>query len=100
MIGTGWTLGARLQRLLPVLYSEIWYSGSGWFWANMAMAASKAWIVLIALGDLEIRSASSLFCCTFCLILARASSRCACNEHIGGHGPGDQNHNGVLFEFL
>ncbi len=55
MISTGCTLGARFQRLLPVAYSEIWYSGSGWFWSNLAIAASKACIVLIALGDLETR---------------------------------------------
>ncbi len=55
MISIGCTLGARFQRLLPVAYSEIWYSGSGWFWSNLAIAASKAGIALIALGDLETR---------------------------------------------
>jgi hypothetical protein len=77
VISTGCTLGARFQRLLPVAYSEIWYSGSGWFWSNIAIAASSACIVLMALGYLEILFASSLFCCRFLLILARASSRCA-----------------------
>ncbi len=77
VIATGCTLGARFQRLLPVAYSDVWYSGSGWFWANVAIAASNACIVLIALGDLEILCTSSLFCCMFLLILARASSKCA-----------------------
>ncbi len=75
VIATGCTLGACFQRLLPVAYSEVWYSGSGWFWANIVIAASKACIVLMALGDLEILCSSSLFCWRFLLILARASSR-------------------------
>ena len=35
-------LGSRFQRRLPVAYSEIWYSGFGWFWSNLVIAASKA----------------------------------------------------------
>ena len=34
--------GARFQRQLPVAYSVIWYSGFGWYWSNLADAASKA----------------------------------------------------------
>ncbi len=48
-------LGARFQRRLPVAYSEIWYSGFGWYWSNLADAASKAGIALNVLGDLEAR---------------------------------------------
>ena len=55
MISIGCTLGARFQRLLPVAYSEIWYSGFGWFWSNLVIAASKACIALIVVGDLEAR---------------------------------------------
>ena len=55
MISIGCTLGARFQRLLPVAYSEIWYSDLGWFWSNLVIAASKACIALIFLGDLEAR---------------------------------------------
>jgi hypothetical protein len=55
MISTGCTLGARFQRLLPVAYSDIWYLGSGLFVWNFAKAASRTCIVLMALGDLEIR---------------------------------------------
>ena len=74
VISTGCTLGARFQRLLPVAYSEVWYSGCGWFRSNIAMAASSACIVLMALGDLEILSASSLFCWRFLLIRSKALS--------------------------
>ncbi len=74
MISTGCTLGARFQRLLPVAYSEVWYSGSGWFCSNIAMAASRACIVLVALGDLETLSASSL---RFLSIRSETSSRWA-----------------------
>ncbi len=36
-------LGFRFQRrLLPVAYSDSWYSGSGLDHSNMAMASSKA----------------------------------------------------------
>ncbi len=55
MISIGCTLGARFQRLLPVAYSEIWYSAFGWLWSNLAIAASKACIAWIVLGDLEAR---------------------------------------------
>ena len=34
--------GSRFQRRLPVAYSVIWYSGYGWYWSNLADAASKA----------------------------------------------------------
>ncbi len=77
VISTVCTLGARFQRLLPVAYSETWYSGSGWFRSNIAIAASSTCIILMALGDLEIQSASFLFHCRFLLILSRASSRCS-----------------------
>ncbi len=33
--------GAHFQRRLPVAYSVIWYSGFGWYWSNLADAASK-----------------------------------------------------------
>ncbi len=55
MISIGCTLGSRFQHLLPVAYSEILYSGFGWFWSNLVIAASKACIALIAVGDLEAR---------------------------------------------
>ncbi len=77
MISTRCTLGARFHRRLPVAYSEAWYSGSGLLLSNIAIAASSACIVLTALGDLEILSASSVFRCGFLLILSRASSRCS-----------------------
>ncbi len=77
VISTGCTLGALVQRLLPVAYSETLYSGYGWFRSNIAIAASSACIILMALGDLEIRSASFLFHCRFLLILSRGSSRCS-----------------------
>ncbi len=79
VMGTRWTLGAHFQRLFLVAYSEIWKSGSWLFRLNTAIADSKPWIVLIALGDLEICSVSSLFLCTFCSILAKACSKCACS---------------------
>ncbi len=49
----GCILGARLHCLFPVAYSEIWYSGSGCVWSNIAIAASRVRIALMALGDLE-----------------------------------------------
>ena len=67
-------LGFRFQRRLPVAYSEIWYSGFGWFCSNFAVAASKACRVLTALGDLEIRSASSGIRCILLSILSKALS--------------------------
>ncbi len=51
----GRPLGVRFRRRLPVAYSEIWYSGFGWFWSNPEIAASKVCIALIVLGDLEAR---------------------------------------------
>ena len=69
--------GSRFQRHLPVAYSEIWYSGFGWFCSNFAVAASKACMVLTALGDLEIRSASSGIRCILLSILSKALSICS-----------------------
>ena len=65
------------SRRLPVAYSEIWYSGLGWFCSNFAVAASKACMVLTALGDLEIRSASSGILCILLSILSKALSICS-----------------------
>ena len=70
-------LGSRFQRRLPVAYSEIWYSGFGWFCSNFAVVASKACMVMTALGDLEIRSASSGIRRILLLILSRALSSCS-----------------------
>ena len=69
--------GSRFQHRLPVAYSEIGYSGFGLFCSNFAVAASKACMVLTALGDLEIRSASSGIRRILLLILSRASSSCS-----------------------
>ncbi len=55
MISIGCTLGARFQRLLPVAYSEIWYTGFGWLWSKLVIAASKVLIALVVLGDLGTR---------------------------------------------
>ncbi len=60
LVLVGCNLGARFQRLLPVTYSEIWYSGFGWFWWSLVMAASKACIAVLALGDLEARDLETL----------------------------------------
>ncbi len=35
-------LGSRFQRLLPVAYSDSWYSGFGLVRSNIAMASSQA----------------------------------------------------------
>ncbi len=42
LFSIGCTPGVRFQHRLPVAYSEIWYSGFGWFWSNLAIAASRA----------------------------------------------------------
>ncbi len=55
LFSIGCTLGTCFQRRLPVAYSEIWYSGFGWFWSNLAFAASKACIALRVLSDLKAR---------------------------------------------
>ena len=55
LVSVGCILGARFQRLLPVAYSEIWYSGLGWFSLNLVIAASRACVALIVLVDLEAR---------------------------------------------
>ncbi len=55
LFSSGCPLGVCFQRQLPVAYSEIWYSGFGWFWSNPEIAASKVCIVLLVLGDLEAR---------------------------------------------
>ncbi len=41
LFSIGCILVARFQRRLPVAYSDIWYSGFGWSWANLAIAAAK-----------------------------------------------------------